>query len=252
MKKILFVIALAVVAVACQKQPDVTAYIDDAGDCIFENTVIRYRIPGQKNPLISSGMIAELRAQENKEVFTDNGYPAVAASFNAGGSAIVVEDSLYFPHENFNSFEVVEQTSKHVTFKLEYPAFAAGTDSLTLIRTVTLGKDSYFCQINDIYKSLKKQVGILVAVGYDVHGTELHEIGKDYIISWEKAPSGDGMAGYGLAMPMTDVFEYEEGDDFAAAYFDTRTGRPVNYGLGFCWSKGAHADFDSWADEVRF
>ena len=250
MKKALLMIITAAALVACQKQPAATAAIDENGDLIFQNSLVCYRLNGASNPVVSSGLEAILKAQEGKEVVVKDRKAAQTASLNDGGSAYVVSDSLCFPHENFDSFEIVEQTPNRVVFSVHYPQWLAGEDSVSLTRTITLGENSYYCEVSDAYVSSRPGHDIRVAVGFSKRGVSKSETGKDYIIAWEDL-AGDGNMGVGFVMPRTLEFEYEGPNDQAVAYFNTKSSRKTDYAVGCCWSKGELSDFELWASKVR-
>ena len=227
MKKILFMIIMAAVAVACTKESSVNAYIDANGDCIFENDVVRYRVNGANNPVVTSGMEAVFKAVVDKKEVVKDRKAAVAASLNDGGSAILDGDSLIFPAANFESFEIVEKTPTAVTFTLTYPEWPVGETNVNLVRTVTLRDGSYYCAV------------------------ERNESGADSLISWESMPGNDGSYGLGVVMPMTNKFEFEGPCNSAVAIYPTKCGRKIDYAVGSCWSAGELSTFDMWAGKVR-
>jgi len=250
MKRILFFMIMAAMAVACNKQPEPTAYLDGNGDCIFENGYVSYRINGASNPVITNGMEAILKAEDKKEVLVKDRKSAVAASMNDGGSAIVVNDSLVFPLQNFNSFEVEEAVPEYVKFTITYPKWLAGKDSVSLKRTVILRNRSYYAEIKDVYSSNTGNP-VTIAVGFAKHAVQQSETGADYMINWENLPDNDGMIGTGIVMPMSNNHVFDGPQNHAVAYFNTKFGRPVEYAIGSCWSKGEMSAFDNWADMVR-
>lgn len=251
MKKIIFLLIMAVAVTACHKNVPPAAYLDADGNCIFENNVVRYRIAGNSNPAVIPGMEAILIATgEEDELIELDRHCAVELSMNDGGSAVVFEDSLYFPQENFSSFEIVEQTGAHVIFKLEYPKWQVGEYVVALTRTITLRYNSYFCEVADDYSGLAGKP-LKVAVGYEKHEVLDSETGKDYMITWERLPEGNGEIGLCIAVPMTDDFVFDGPNNQAVAYVSTSTARKVQYAAGFCWSRGEVPDFETWAEMVR-
>ncbi|MBR5735226.1 MAG: DUF4861 family protein [Bacteroidales bacterium] len=246
MKKIVYLIIMAAMTAACQVGPAATAAIDGNGDCIFQNSLVCFKLNGAANPVVSDGIEAILKA---KDMVKDRKI-AQAASMNDGGSAVVVNDSLCFPHENFDSFEIVEQTTTHVTFSLHYPRWQAGEDSIELTRTITLRENSYFCEVSDVYESNDGN-GMRVAAGFAKRNVNRSETGEDYIIVWENLPGDDGNMGVGIVMPMSNEFELEGPADHAVAYCNTRFGHKADYAVGCCWSKGKTSDFEQWAALVR-
>lgn len=249
MKKIFLMMIMAAAVVACQKEPAATAVIDENGDCIFQNDVVCFRLNGARNPVVTNGMEAILKAVVDKETVVRDRKAAKAASMNDGGSAILVGDSLCFPHENFDSFEVVELTEKHVTFSLTYPQWLAGEDSIKLTRTITLREGSYYCEVTDVY-DIRMGKNITVYAGFEKRAVENSEQGNDYIVAWESVP-GEGYMGIGLVMPMTRDFEFDGPSDQAVGILTTKSGRIAKYAVGYCWSKGEFADFSQWAEKVR-
>ncbi|MBR3526347.1 MAG: DUF4861 family protein [Bacteroidales bacterium] len=249
MKKILFIMIMAAVAVACSKQQTTTAFLDPAGDCIFENSVVRYRINGPSNPVVTSGMEAILKAHDKKEVVLKDRKAAQAASLNDGGSAVILNDSLVFAQANFSSFEIVEQTKDLVSFKLTYPQWEVDGNKISLVRTVTLRETSVYCEVKDVYSNEAGSTPVIVVAGFAKNSVENSEIGPDYVVDWENI--GDGYIGKGIVMPMSKNFAVDGPQDNAVAYITTKWGRPVEYAVGNCWSRGELTTFESWADKVR-
>lgn len=253
MKRILMIVAVAAMAFACKPVNPVNAVIDSNGDCVFENSVVSFRLNGAGNAVITDGMEAILKAGKGSKTVVEDRHSARAASMNDGGSALLIGDSLYFPHENFDSFELVEQTKSHVIFKLHYPMWLAGEDSLELTRTVTLRENSYYCEVTDIYASAPTvRKDITVVAGFAKNNVLRIETGKDYIIAWESLQGAEGNIGAGVLMPMTSEFAEDGPQDHSVALYKTKMRRPVDYAVGYCWSKGELADFDAWAAQVRF
>jgi hypothetical protein len=251
MKKIFLIFIMAVAVAACQKEPPVTATIDQNGDCVIQNSLVCFRINGSNNPVVTNGMEAILKAgSSKKDIVVKDRKAAVAASLNDGGSALMLNDSLYYPHENFESFELVEQTDRHVIFKLTYPKFLVGEDSVTLYRNITLRENSYYCEVKDSYDVGHVGQNITVVAGFAKRNVEKSEVGNDYIIAWESVPD-EGNMGVGILMPMTKKFEFDGPEDNAVAIYDTKSGRPCSYAVGYCWSQGALPDYDSWAKLIR-
>lgn len=248
MKKLFLMIIMAAAVVACQKQPGATAKIDANGDCVFQNSLVGFRLNGAGNPVITDGFEAILKAQDGKQTVVKDRKTAMAASLNDGGSVLVANDSLIFPHANFESFEIVEQTAGHVTFTLSYPEWTVGEDKISLKRKITLRNNQYFCEVTDEYV-VSSGLDVNVAAGFAKRGVEKNEVGKDYIIAWESVP-GEGNMGVGIVVPMADSFEYDGLADNALALCDARY-RKVTYAVGNCWSKGAIADFNGWAAVVK-
>ena len=242
----MIIMAAAVVA-ACQKEPAATAVIDENGDCIFENNVVRFRLNGASNPVVTSGFEAILKAVDGKEQVVNDRKAAVAASMNDGGSALVVNDSLYYPQANFDSFEIVEQTPTHVTFTLTYPQWLAGEDTVSLTRTITLRENNYHCLVTDVYEGPVGQ-NMTVAAGYAKQEADSHKTGKDYILAWRNLPGGDAM-GVGILMPAGEL-TYEGLEDNALGYYTVKFGRRVDYGVLSGWSKAGISGLDDWEAKI--
>ena len=239
---------MAAAIVSCQKQPAATATIDANGDCVFQNSLVSFRLNGTKNPVITDGFEAILKAQDGKQTVVKDRKSAMAASLNDGGTVLVADDSLIFPHANFESFEIVEQTAGHVTFTLSYPEWTVGEDKISLKRKITLRENQLFCEVADEY-NINTSRDISVAAGFAKRGVEMNEVGKDYIIAWESVP-GEGNMGVGIVVPMAERFEFDGLEDNALAFCDARY-RKVTYAVGSCWSKGAITDFNGWAAKVK-
>lgn len=250
MKKILFIMIMAATLVACNNKNTSKAYLDANGDCIFENSVVAYRINGASNPVITNGMEAVLKAVIDKKEVVKDRKAAVAASMNDGGSAILLNDSLIFPQANFESFEVVEQTPDYVVFTLTYPAWQVGEDNISLVRTITLRNRSIYCEVKDVYKCDEGAKDVTVAAGFAKRNVANSEKGADYLVAWENI-GADEAYGVGIVMPMSSKFEFDGPADHAVAIYPTKYGRPVEYAIGSCWSKGELSTFDSWAEKVR-
>ena len=251
MKKLVLLIIMAATVAACQEIPAPNAYIDANGDCIFENNVVCYRINGASNPVVTSGMEAIFKAVIDKQEVVKDRKAAVAASLNDGGSALVVEDSLVFPLENFDSFEIVEQTPTLVTFKLTYPQWQVGEDNVGLVRTVTIRNGSYYCEVADIYSCDGSSERFTAVAGFAKRSSERSETGVDYMIDWETMPDGDGSYGIGIVAPMSGNLVFDGPDNSAVAYCTVKYGRKIEYAAGSCWSRGELSSFEKWAEKVR-
>lgn len=249
MKKLFLMIIVAAAMTACQNRPGATATLDANGDCVFQNPLVCFRLNGAGNPVIANGIEAILKAKDGKQTVVKDRKSAMAASLNDGGTVLVANDSLIFPHANFESFEIVEQDRGHVTFTLRYPEWTVGEEKISLKRTITLSDRFYYCEVTDEYNR-RGATDMLLAAGFAKRGVEKSETGKDYIVAWESIP-GEGNMGVGVLMPIADRFEFDGLDDNALEYCNSKYVSKVTYIVGSCWSKGAIADFDSWAAIFR-
>lgn len=278
MKKI-YLIILTVLVVSCQSNQKVMVRLTDNGDCIFENDRVAYRIYGAQSDIISPGADIWVKAQGKlildkwyklsetdpqyfyrnhtgkKEYPGKDCYNAQSYSLNAGASVPIYQDSLVFPTQNFDKFELIESTKSKVVFSLHYPQWTIGENTVELTREITLAANDNFCTIDDIYDGDFYSMACLV--GISTQEVVNKDEGLDYIITWEKASdqsveNEDGMIGLGIVMPENYKMEYNEERHYAVAHFETVRGRKVSYAIGSCWSKGNIPSFDEWKKLVSY
>lgn len=183
----------------------------------------------------------------------------VSVSLGGGASAPLVGGKLRYPATNWREAAVLSQSDDAVTFVLKYPAWDAGGVSVRLEKTVTVTAGSYFCKVEDRYYGDFQELEI--AAGFWIH--EWKEdcamgTGDDFIALWEPASDQsvepeDGMIGIALVMPAEHRTEIlDDGEKrHHICIAKVRSGEPLTYWFGSCWSKGDIKDFQQWTNTVK-
>ena len=237
-------------------------------DFVFENNLIAGRFYGEafegsitspgidvwvKLPgaLVANEWYNGLLTESEEFYYHDHGgkdcYDATK-SLGGGASAPMVHGLLRYPATNFRSWEIVESKPEKVVFKLYYPTWdIPDSVKVSLVKTVTVVADSYFCDVEDIY-TFEGAPTIDVAAGITLHKVQdtvddqLMIIGRCVAI-WEQASDQtyepeEGRLGVAVVMSGSD-YTGETGDGPHLVLARTITsGEPIHYRFGSCWSKG--------------
>jgi hypothetical protein len=118
-------------------------------------------------------------------------------TLGAGGSAIVHDGGLVMPANNYHSYRILDNGPLRTSVELWYPAFAAGGDSLTLTRTITLDANTYFNDVIEVYHGGRDTLH--AAVGVVMHKDAAAMQGDGWLAVYEPASDSrsgtDGMIG---------------------------------------------------------
>lgn len=179
----------------------------------------------------------------------------VSVSLGGGASVPFVDGKLCYPATNWREAAILSQNDDEVTFVLKYPEWDAGGVKVRLEKTVTVTAGSYFCKVEDRYFGDFDALDI--AAGLWVHdrtnNTTLCSDGSGYVTVWEPASDQsvepeDGMLGLTVVMPGARETSLPEdgGKIHSVCIAAVKSGEPLTYWFGNCWSKGAIKDLDQW------
>lgn len=184
----------------------------------------------------------------------------VSVSLGGGASVPVVGGKLCYPATNWRESAVLARTDGMVTFVLKYPEWQVGDLFVRLEKTVTVTAGSYFCRVEDRYYGNFDSLDI--AAGLWVHDpdnalTLKGSDGKHFVSLWEPASDQsvepeDGMLGLAVIMPdarETTLLE-DDGKTHTVCLASVKSGEPLTYWFGSCWSKGDIKDFQQWSGAV--
>lgn len=279
MKKYIILAALLTLA-ACSEAPEVDKVMarhvpERADDFVFENNLICGRIYGQAleaettSPGIDiwvkkpGALVADQRYRdelENGKTYHKdwgNGKDCykVGVSLGGGASAVVIENRLQYPATNYRSWEILEQTPDKVVFRLDYPEWNAGGESISLRKTFTVRADTYFVKVEDVYTfsgefgdELEVVAGVFRHPEQETVRFELEA--EDRYALWERASDQsvepeDGMIGVAVYVPGGRNGRLSHGDDHGITGRRIKSGETFTYYFGSCWSKG---EIQSWSD----
>lgn len=193
----------------------------------------------------------------------------VSVSLGGGASAPLVDGKLRYPATNWREAAVLSQSDDAVTFVLKYPEWDAGGFSVRLEKTITVTAGSYFCKVEDRYFGDFDQME--VAAGMWVHDMDSETswtkesidkscigTGEGFVSLWELASDRSvepesGMIGVAVVMPSahkTDLME-DGGKTHSVCIASVRSGEPLTYWFGSCWSKADIKDFQQWTKVIK-
>ena len=163
---------------------------------------------------------------------------------------------LVFPATNYRSYEVLEDNPEKAVFVLHYPEWEVNGGKIALDKKVTVVPNTYFFKSEDTYTfSGFPGDTLTVAAGIYLHN-DLGIVVSEYSGSgscaiWEKASdqaqeTEDGMIGVAVVMPDAGwVGKLEDGSHLVCTK-TIRSGEPVTYWFGNCWSKGSVKTAEKW------
>jgi len=249
-------------------------------DFVWENDLVCYRAYGQAlegNPTspgfdvwvkLPGALVADRRYKdelENGRTYHKdwgNGKDCykVGVSLGAGASSPVVDGVIQYPATNWRSFEILEKKADKVVFVLDYPSWTMpeGTE-VSLKKKITVEAGSYFCKCEDTY-SFEGPQEICVAVGVNRH-TELDGIINesmldDRYVLWEKASDQsvepeEGLIGVAVVLPGADYCGLSADNTHGICTKKVKSGEPVVYYFGSCWSKGEVKSWEKWLETAK-
>ena len=286
MKRIpLFLAAVALFVLAgCKQQPAEPQVMartvpERSDDFVFENNLVAGRFYGQalegnptspgidiwvKKPgrLVADAWYAEAVKDPEYYHHDHDGKDCykVAVSLGGGASAPLIEGKLAMPATNYRSWEILEQKPGKVVFVLHYPEWEAAEGvSVSLDKKVTVTADSYFCRVDDTYKFSGAE-SLCIAAGMLRHGAQetiAEEMqGDDRYAIWEHASDQsvepeEGMLGVAVVMPGAQQVFTDKELDHSLCTRIVRSGEPLTYYFGSCWSRGDIPTAEAWFETVR-
>lgn len=288
MKKSYLIIGLAVLLAlgGCKQksgEPRVMARAvpERMDDFVFENNLIAGRIYGKAlegNPTspgvdiwvkMPGKLVADewyAAAQQDSDYYHHNhgeGKDCYKVSVSLGGGASAVlcgSGHLMMPKTNYRSYDILEQTADKVVFVLHYPDWTTDCGkTIRLDKKITVTPDTYFCKVEDTY-TFSGADQLTVAAGVFRHpeqNTIAQELksGDRYAI-WEHASDQsiepeDGMLGVAVYMPGAEKCEVMEDGSHGILTKTLKSGEPLTYYYGSCWSKAEVKTPEAWFDIVK-
>ncbi|MCC8088079.1 MAG: DUF4861 domain-containing protein [Rikenellaceae bacterium] len=182
-------------------------------DYAWENNLVAFRIygPALESELVTNGI--DYWSKSTSELIIDKWYAEddyhndtgegcdcykVGLTLGSGASAPYIGDSLWMSR-NFASWETLDNGPIRTTVKLTYKPFAAGEDTVSFVKIISLDANTRFNKMTDIYSG---EFGKLpVAAGIALHeGCRIFS-GPDYVA---------------IAEPASDSHMGNDGDIFIA------------------------------------
>ena len=278
MKRILIALLALAALASCRPEQRVMARFvpERSDDFVFENNLIAGRFYGEAlegNPtspgidiwvklpgrLVADDWYEGFLSESDEYYHHDHGGKdcyKVAVSLGGGASAPFIGGKLCWPATNYRSWEIVESKPDKVVFTLHYPVWEAAQGiKVSLDKTVTVTPDTYFCAVEDVY-SFEGADELTVAAGFNVHaaqGTveEEQNIPFRSVAIWEHASDQtfepeDGMIGVAVVLPAADFTGYTPDGTHMVATRTVKSGEPLRYSFGSCWSKGEIKTASDW------
>ena len=267
----------------CKQQPAEPTVMarfvpERADDFVFENNLIAGRFYGQalegnptspgidiwvKKPgaLVADAWYAEAVKDPDYYHHDHGGKDCykVAVSLGGGASAPMIDGRLAMPATNYRAWEILEQSPDKVVFVLHYPEWEVAEEVLvSLDKKVTVTPDTYFCRVDDTWNFTGADE-LVVAAGLLRHGAqetiEKEFRGEDRYAIWEHASDQsiepeDGMLGVAVYMPGAAEVLVDDTLDHGLLLKNVKSGEPLTYYYGSCWSKGDIKTAADWFAEV--
>lgn len=278
MKKALYLIAAAAMLCSCApKEAKVMARFvpERLDDFILENDLVCGRFYGEaiegnptspgfdiwvKTPgalVADQRYIDELQNGLSYHIDHGNGKDCykVAVSLGGGASVPFVDGQLIYPSYNYHSYEILEQSAEKVVFVLHYPAWEVNGKQVSLDKKITVVPGTYFFQSEDTYNGDFET--LTVAVGFWDHFVSESFEGTDRFAIWEDASDQsiepeDGKIGVAIVIPGAEQIVKLEGDKHhTVALKEVKSGEPVAYQFGSCWSKAGVESAEAWFEIVK-
>lgn len=280
---IFFAFAAICSLAGCNRQPveqQVMARFvpERSDDFVFENNLIAGRFYGyalEGNPTspgidiwvkMPGGLVADkwyAEALKDPDYYHHNhdgkDCYKVAVSLGGGASAPIVDRQLALPPTNYRAWEILEQAPDKVVFSLHYPEWEVQEGvTVSLDKKVTVTPDTYFCRVDDTY-TFTGQDELTIAAGVLRHGEqktiERESVGEDRYAIWEHASDQsiepeDGMLGVAVYMPGAAEVLVDDTLDHGLLLKSVKSGEPLTYYYGSCWSKGDIKTAADWFAEV--
>lgn len=171
----------------------------------------------------------------------------VANTLGGGSSAPFVDGKLwlggnYATQQNLDNGPI--RTSAHFTFA----PFAAGTDTVTMVRTITLDANTRFSKFVNYYASRSGQRRIPVGAGMVVHENARLSQGAGFVALTEpcsdsQQPVEDGDISLAVILPGGTP---TQADGHTLLTADALLGEPLTFWAGSGWSKNGIESDAAW------
>ncbi|MBO4671374.1 MAG: DUF4861 family protein [Bacteroidales bacterium] len=282
--RVLFLAILMLLSSCGPKEAKVMArYVPErADDFVFENDLVCARIYGKAlegNPtspgvdvwvklpgkLVADEWYSHI-GEDGQEGYYHHDHGGkdcykVAVSLGGGASSPLVDGRLRYPATNYRSYEILENEPDKVVFVLHYPEWDADGIPVALDKKITVTPGTYFFKCEDTWTfSGAPGDTLLIAAGINRH-SKLETIEEELTLPdryaiWEKASDQhaepeDGRIGVAVVMPGADCVRLSPKGTHGFCVKAVRSGEPLTYWFGNCWSKGEVKDATSWFDIVR-
>lgn len=274
-KRLIFIVLALAFAVSCApKEFRVMArYVPErADDFVFENNLIAGRFYGEAlegNPtspgidvwvklpgkLVANEWYEHATSGDGNYYHHDHGGKdcyKVAVSLGGGASSPLVNGKIAYPATNYRSWEILSEKPDEIVFVLNYPEWSVDSLKVALSKKVRVKPDTYFCEVEDTYTFNTEE--LTVAAGLLRHDVAQEILGDGVVALWEHASDQsvepeDGMIGVAVVMPDSDSVKVV--GKHAVALKTIKSGEPVRYKFGSCWSKGNINEASAWFDTVN-
>ena len=184
----------------------------------------------------------------------------VAVSLGGGASAPLIDRHLAMPATNYRAWEILEQNPNLVSFVLHYPEWEVAEGiTASLDKKVTVTPGTYFCRVDDTW-NFSGADELTIAAGILRHGEqktiERESVGDDRYAIWEHASDQSvepesGMLGVAVYMPGADQVVVARDLDHGLLLKSVKSGEPLTYYFGSCWSKGDIKTAREWFSLVN-
>lgn len=239
-------------------------------DYTWENNIVAYRLYGPaletaaEGALVSPGM--DIWSKRTPEMVIDKWYGdghyhtdsgegmdcyKVGPTLGGGSSAPLVDGEMCLSR-NYEQWERLDNGPVRTSVRLSYAPFAAGKDTVSLVKTVTLDANTRFNKITNVYSGQK---GVLQVVsGVVLHKDAQTWFGENALAVTEPAsdsknPVEDGDISLGIVLP--GAKNISEIGGHAVAMTEVVSGEPFTFWSGAGWSKGGVSDTVQWRQVVE-
>lgn len=249
------------------------------GDFAWENSKLGFRLYGKELKQIqaaTSGMdlwykrTSRLILEEwyKKDIIKEASYhidhgegcdPYPVGQTLGGGTMAIVDDNKLYLNENFESFEILDQGTLRITFKLYYPDQQIGNRTIKEARTISLDAN---CQLTKIIQEFKSDSTLTVGVGFAKRANGdsiLCHKNDNYFVYQEPMDDTNGQIYLGILYPQgvkdvkvidnTEILSTKQmvlGLPNVVATQDLPKDGTITYYTGFGWNKSGFQDVFSF------
>lgn len=241
-----------------------------ADDYAWENNMVAYRLYGPalettpKEMLVTPGIDVWVKSTEKMVI--DERYKRghyhtnygdgmdcykVGRTLGAGACAPFVDGKLWMSR-NYATQQNLDNGPLRTTVKLTYAPFAAGEDSVSLVKYISLDANTPFTKMTNIYSGDFETMPVAAGVVmHDVKGkfTSDTYAGITEAASDSKQPEEDGDISLAVIMPAADSSLEAEGHMLTVG--QARNGQPLVYYIGSGWSGASVPDVTVWEGVVK-
>ena len=239
-------------------------------DYAWENNLVVYRLygpalettPGQM--LVTPGIDVWVKSTEKMVI--DEWYKRgdyhrnhgegmdaykVGKTLGAGASAPFIDGKLWLSR-NYAAYETLDNGPIRTAVRLTYAPFPAGSETVSLVKTIELDANTRFSKMTDVYSGSFESIPVAAAlVMHDVKGKFANgsAMGLTEAVSDSKQPEVDGDISLAIIMKAASENVEAEGHFFSVA--DVRNNQPMVYYAGSAWSQAGVPDVVAWESIVN-